>query len=112
MLPRSSPPKVKVLSALVESLTRRKKRNVFSNARKSLGLGDRGRPLKIVKSKTDIVSFLQQPYISYCAPGRKDTVYYRKSVEREKNIPSKALLYNIRELELNFIMMSVGTTIK
>ena len=52
--------KVKVLNALVESLTPRKKQNVISNARKSSGPGDRGRPSKIVKNNTDVVSFLQQ----------------------------------------------------
>ena len=53
----------------------RKKQNSFSKARKSLRLGDRGRPSKIVENKTDIVSFLQQPNVSYCAPGRIDTIY-------------------------------------
>ena len=83
-LPRSLPLKVKVLSALVGSLTPRKKQNVFFNARKSLGLGDRSRPSKIAKNKTDVVSFLQQLDISYCAPGRKNTVYCGKLVEGGK----------------------------
>ena len=97
-LPRSLPLKVKVLSVLVGSLTPRKKPNVFSKARKSLGLGNRGRPSKIVKNKTDVISFLQQPDITYCAPGRKDTVSCRKSVEGEKIYRAKDyLLYNIRE---------------
>ena len=110
-LPRSSPLKVKVLSALVGSLTPRKKQNVFSNARKSFGLGDRGRPSKIVKIKTDVVSFLQQPDISYCAPGRKDIVYCRKSVEGEKIYRAKHYCI-ITENLLNFIIMSVRTMIK
>ena len=79
-LPRSSLLKVKVLSALVGSLTPRTKQNVFSNARKSLGLGDRGRPSKIIKNKIDDVSFLQQPDISYCAPSRKDIGRRRKNI--------------------------------
>ena len=98
-LPRSSLLKVKVLSALVGSLTPRTKQNVFSNARKSLGLGDRGRPSKIIKNKIDDVSFLQQPDISYCAPSRKDTVLCGKLVEGEKIYCAKHyLLYSIKEL--------------
>ena len=58
----------------------------------------RSKPAKIVKNKTDIVSFLPQRDISYCSPGRKDTVYCGKSVEGEKTYHARHhLLVIIKE---------------
>lgn len=38
-----------------------------------------GRLSKVVHNKESVVSFLQQPDVNYCDPGRKDTAFCGKS---------------------------------
>ena len=38
-----------------------------------------GRPSKVVHNKESVVSFLQQPDVNYCDPGRKGTAFCGKS---------------------------------
>ena len=94
-LPKSTLLKVKVLSTLVKNLSPKSKSSVFNNARKSLSFKKQGRK---TTDTSQLVSFLEQPSISHCVPGRKDTVYMGKvdgkSVFKRKHY----LLYNIREL--------------
>ena len=94
-LPKSTPLKVKVISTLVKSLPPKSKSSVFNNARKSLSFKKQGR--KTIDT-SQLVSFLEQPSISYCAPGQKDTVYKGKVDGKGVFKPQHYLLYNIREL--------------
>ena len=77
-MPKSSPLKVKVISALLKSLSPSKKKNIFSDATKELSFTP-GRPSKVLQNRGSIIAFLKQPDISYCAPCRKDTAYCGKS---------------------------------
>ena len=63
----------------------------MNNARKSLSFKKQGR--KTIDT-SQLVSFMKQPSISYCAPGWKDT----KSVFKPKHY----LFYNIRELVASY----------
>ena len=96
-MPKSSPLKVKVLSPLVKSLSPSKKKNIFSDARKQLFFKT-GRPSKVLQNKESIIAFLEQPDISYCAPGRKDTAYCGKSDGVKVYRAKHYLLYTFNEL--------------
>ena len=100
-MPKSSPLKVKVLSALVESLPPSKKKNIFSDARRELSFTP-GRPSKVLQNKNSIIAFLEQSHISYCTPGRKDTAYCGKSNGIKIYRPKHYLLYTYNELVSSF----------
>ena len=76
-LPKSSPLKVKVISALVKSLSLTKKMTVFSAARKKLLWSPATGP-RDEQQQEKVRSFIEQPDISWCSPGRDDTVYCGK----------------------------------
>ena len=96
-MPKSSPLKLKVISALVKSMSPSKKKHIFSDARRELSF-NRGRPSKVLQNKDAIVAFLEQPDISYCAPGRKDTAYCGKSNGTKIYRSKHYLLYSYHEL--------------
>ena len=98
-IPKSSPLKVKVLFALVQSLSPSKKKNIFSDARRELSFTP-GRPSKVLQNKDGIIAFLEQPDISYCSPGRKDTAYCGKSNDIKIYCPKHDLLYTYKERSL------------
>ena len=87
--------KVKILSTLVNSLSPKSNSCVFNNARKSLSFKKQGRE---TIDTSQLVSFLEQPSISYCAPKAKDIVYMGKLDGKSVFKPMHCLLYNIREL--------------
>ena len=62
-MPKSSPLKVKVLSALLKSLSPSKKKNIFSDATKELSFTP-GRPSKVLQNRDTTIAFLKQPDIS------------------------------------------------
>ena len=103
-IPNSSPLKVKVFSALVQSLSPSKKKNIFSNARRELYFTP-GQPSKVLQNKDSIIAFLEQPDISYCAPGRKDTAYCCKSNGIKIYHPTHYLLYTYKERSLYLYSM-------
>ena len=97
-MPKSSPLKVKVLSALLKSLSPSKKKNIFSDARRKLSFNP-GRPSKVLQNKDSIIAFLEQPDISYCAPSRKDTILWQ--IKWYHNLLPKALsALHVRSLYL------------
>ena len=57
-----------------------------------------GQPSKVLQNKVSIISFLEQPDISYCAPGRKDTAYCGKSNGIKIYCPKHCLLYTYNGL--------------
>ena len=87
-----------VLCALVKNLSPSKKKHIFFSARKQLSLGKIGRPSKVDSNRESIVAFIEQPDISYCCPGRKDTVYCGKNNGKSVYRPKHYLLHNMREL--------------
>ena len=96
-MPKSSPLKVKVISALLKSLSPSKKKNIFSDATKELSFTP-GRPSKVLQNRGSIIAFLKQPDISYCAPCRKDTAYCGKSNGIKIYRLKHYLLYTYNEL--------------
>ena len=76
-LPKHTPLKVKVISNLVTQLSPHSKTSVFSSAKRSLNKPGRPRK-KITEVRDRILRFLEKPDMSYCCPGRKDTVYCGK----------------------------------
>ena len=76
-LPKHTPLKVKVISNLVTQLSPHSKTSVFSSAQRSLNKPGRPRK-KITEVRDRILRFLEKPDMSYCCPGRKDTVYCGK----------------------------------
>ena len=93
----SSPLKIKVLSALVKSLSPSTKKNIFSDARRELSFTP-GQPSKVIQNKDSLIAFLEQPDISYWAPGRKDTAYCGKSNGINIYQPKHYLLYTYNHL--------------
>ena len=81
--PKHTPLKVKVMSNLVTQLSPRSKTSVFSSARRSLNKPCQPRK-KTTEVQDRIVRSLEKPDISYCCPGRKDTVYCGESEDRKK----------------------------
>ena len=96
-MPKSSPLTVKVLSAIVKSLSPSKKNNIFSDARRQSSFIP-GQPSKVLQNKDSIIAFLTQPDISYCAPRRKDTANCGKSNGIKIYQPKHHLLYTYNEL--------------
>ena len=87
-LPKSSPLKVKVISALVRILSWTKKSSIFSDSHKELVLGKQGRPWELNINHESVVSFLHQPDISNCNPGWKEVKYCGK-IDGEKDYQAK-----------------------
>ena len=90
-LPQSPREKAAVISHLVSNLSPSSKKNVFESARKKL-TSYMGRPTIPEETRKALVSFLERPDISYCKPGRGDTVYCGKNQAGEKNYKSKHYL--------------------
>ena len=73
-LPKSPTKKKAIIKDLVWSLLPKSKTQVYNDARKSANVKS-GRP-KVSSEKRDmLITFLERPDISYCKPGRGDTVY-------------------------------------
>ena len=109
-LPKSPGKKRQVLSRIISSLSPVSKKHVFTSARKKLSL-NAGRPSISDDTKETIKAFLERPDISYCKPGRNDTVYCGKNNEGIKEYKSKHyLLWTIREILDLFHKEHVNTT--
>jgi len=97
-LPKSSPLKVKVISALVGSLTPKSKNSVYRRGRKKLNLEKPG-PKRNPDVYKAILDFLYQPDITYCTPNRDDAVYCGKDENGNSQYKSRRyLLYSILEI--------------
>ena len=96
-LPKSSPLKVKVISALVKSLSPTKKTTVFSAARKKLSWSPATGP-RDEQQREKVRSFIEQPDISWCSPGRDDTVYCGKKDGVKIYKAKHYLLNSLREI--------------
>ena len=97
-LPKSPRRKREVISALVSSLSPSSKNHLFKTARRKLQVTT-GWPCNLSSIKDNIIFFLERPDISYCKPGRQDTVYCGKNDKNEKIYRSKHfLLWTIKEL--------------
>jgi len=82
-LPKSPQKKTAVLSSLLSTLSLNSKTHVFNSARKQISLNSRRLSIS-VEVKQQVVSFLERPDISYCKPGRADTVYIGKDDNGQK----------------------------
>ena len=83
--------KAQILSHLVWHLSSNTKAKVFSSAGKKTSL-ELGRPVISAKFKERVIHFLERPDISYCKPGRADTVYCGKNDRSDKIYKSKHYL--------------------
>ena len=101
-LPKSPRKKREVISALVSSLSPSSKNHVFKTSRRKLQVTTDW-PYILNKIKDSIISFLERQDISYCKPGRQDTVYSRENNKNEKIYQSEHfLLWTIKELVAPF----------
>ena len=90
-LPKSPQKKAQILSHLVSHMSPNTKAKVFSSDRKKISLA-LGRPVISVEFKERVIHFLERPHISYCKPGRTDTVYCGKNDRNYKIYKSKHYL--------------------
>ena len=97
-LPKSPQKKEQILLHLVSHLSPNTKAKVFSSARKKISL-ELGRPVISAEFKERVIHFLERPDISYCKPGRADTVYCGKNDSGDKIYKSKHhLLWTIQDM--------------
>ena len=97
-LPKSPQKKAQISSHLVSHLSPNTKAKVFCSARKKILL-ELGRPVISAEFKERVVHFLERPDISYCKPGRADTVYCGKNSMNDKIYKSKHyLLWTIQDM--------------
>ena len=97
-LPKSPQKKAQILLHLVSHLSPNTKAKVFCPARKKILL-ELGRPVISAEFKERVIHFLESPDISYCKPGRADTVYCGKNNRGEKIYKSKYyLLWTIQDM--------------
>ena len=90
-LPKSPRRKREVISALVSSLSPSSKNHIFKTTRRKLQVTT-NHLCNLNNIKDSIISFLERPDISYCKPGRKDSVYCGKNDKNEKIYWSKHFL--------------------
>ena len=74
-LPRSPQKKAEILSHLVSHLSPNTKAKVFCSARKKISL-ELGYPVISAEFKERVIHFLDRPDISYCKPGRADSLLW------------------------------------
>ena len=87
-----------VITFLVKSLSPKSKKHVYELGRRIVDV-NLGRPKIPVQSKELLIVFLERPDISYCKPGRSDTVYCGKNEMGDKIYKSKLyLLWTFKEL--------------
>ena len=91
-LPKSPWRKREVISALISSFAPSSKNHVFRTTRRQLQITT-SHLCNLNNIKDSIISFLERPDISYCKPGRKDTVYCGKNDKNEKIYWSKHFLF-------------------
>ena len=93
-LPKSPKKKRAVITFLVKSLSPNSKKQVYESGRRTVDV-NLGRQKIPVKTKELLIGFLERPNISYCKPGRGDTVYCGKNeIYKCKNY----LLWTFKEL--------------
>ncbi len=98
-LPKETPKKVEVLSTVLNSLSPSSKGRVFTNARRSLVHGRRGRPSFDKFQQNWLINFLKRPNISYTCPGRRDAVCIGKDDDGKKLYhPKHYLLWYLKEV--------------
>ena len=90
-LPKSPKKKAQILSHLISRLSSNTKAKVLCSARKKISLELR-HPVISAEFKQRVIHFLERPDISYCKPGRADTVYFGKSNMGNKIYKSKHYL--------------------
>ena len=90
-LPKTPRRKTEVISAFVSSLSPSSKNHVFKTTRRKLRVTT-DRPCNLNNIKDSIIFFLERPDISYCKPGRQDTLYCGKNDKNEKIYQSKHFL--------------------
>ena len=90
-LPKSPQEKAQILSHLVSHLSPNTKAKVFCSARKKIS-SELGHPVISAEFKERVIHFLERPDISYCKPGRADTVYCGKNNRGDKIYKSKHYL--------------------
>ena len=71
-MPKSSPLKMKVISALVKSLSPSKKRNIFSDAWKKLFFNPE-RPSKVIQTRKVKYPFYSSQMLATVPLGKEDT---------------------------------------
>ena len=90
-LPKNTLKKAQILLHLVSHLSPNTKAKVFCSARIKISL-ELGHPVISVEFKERAIHFLERPDISYCNPGRADTVYCGKNNRSDEIYKSKHYL--------------------
>ena len=90
-LPRSPFKKRQVIPQLVSSLSPNSKGQIFAFSQRRIGTC-LGWPSISTEKRDTVKSLLQWPDISYCKPGRRGTIYYRKIQQGEKEYKLKHYL--------------------
>ena len=90
-LPQNTLKKAQILLHLVSHLSPNRKAKVFCSARIKISL-ELGHPVISVEFKERAIHFLERPDISYCNPGRPDTVYCGKNNRGDEIYKSKHYL--------------------
>ena len=88
-LPKQPGKKKEVIGQLLRTLSPRSKKDVFTSARRRT-TDNRGRP-HIPDETIEAILLLERPDISYCSPGREDTVYCGKDNNGVRTYKSKRL---------------------
>ena len=97
-LVKSPKKKRAVITYLVKSLSPNSKKQVYESGRRSVDV-NLGRPKISVENNELLLAFSERPDISYCKPGRGDTVYCGKNEMGDKIYKSKHyLLWTFKEL--------------
>ena len=97
-LPKSPQKKAQILLHLVSHLSPSTKAKVFCSARKKISL-ELGHPVISAEFKERVIHFLELPDVSYCKPGRADTVYCGKNNRGDTIYKSKHyLLWTIQDM--------------
>lgn len=97
-LPQTPVKKKQIISKILSNFSPTSKGEIFASARKSTSSA--GRPSSgTIKNKEVVMSFLERPDISYCKPGRRDTIYCGKNENGEKVYkPKHYLLWSLKEV--------------
>ena len=90
--------KTQIISHLVSYLSPNSKGQVFASSRRRIGTC-LGWPSVSTEKRDTVKSFPERPDISYCKPGRRDTIYCGKNQQGEKEYKSKHyLLWSFKEI--------------
>ena len=95
--PQTPVKKKQIISKILSNFSPTGK-EIFASARKSTSSA--GCPSSgTIKNKEVVMSFLKLPNISYCKPGRRDTIYCGKNKNSEKVYkPKHYLLWSLKEV--------------